>query len=426
MLEKFKRGMKLSSLVIVGLMIFISCKDPDPAPPAPGPSGDGDTTVPYAEGLPKIYINTENGAPVESKDVYLNATFSFVDSTGEYAKIDPVATTIKGRGNSTWWDFPKKPYRLKFPEKISLFNLTAAKNWVLLANYQDPTFLLNTTTFKIANILGMPYTHNAFNVDLYMNGEYVGNYLLTEQNEVKTGRVDIDEFTEYLMEIDNYYDEAYKFKTNIIQLPVMLKSPEADAAVDSMQKFMNKLERLMFEKSENFPNNNWRDMVDVPSLIDYLIVNEIVFNSEIRNPASVYCYVKNDGKLYFGPCWDFDRAYSYNYSDFLYFTPTTGTVLHYDTPIEELTAPGSKFWVRFFADKSFKTQFKQRWDEVEPQLSSIYSYIDSVAALNATSYKLDYVLWNKSHLDYQDQIHKLKTYLQVRIDWLKNYKFKNL
>ena len=91
-------------------------------------------------GLPIIFINTKDNTPIISKDSYVDGTFK-LDGAGIYSDISATDLTIKGRGNSTW-SMPKKPYKLKFKDKISLFNLTEAKDWVLLANYQDPTFLL--------------------------------------------------------------------------------------------------------------------------------------------------------------------------------------------------------------------------------------------------------------------------------------------
>ncbi|MBR2476109.1 MAG: discoidin domain-containing protein, partial [Bacteroidaceae bacterium] len=84
--------------------------------------------------VPTIYINTEGGVGVTSKEDYVNAYVTVRGAENEEDNITEVLTEIKGRGNSTW-GMAKKPYRLKFDEKIKfLGNEAKEKNWVLLAN----------------------------------------------------------------------------------------------------------------------------------------------------------------------------------------------------------------------------------------------------------------------------------------------------
>lgn len=88
-------------------------------------------------GLPVLWIETEGRADITSKEEYLNAHFKLVEdvrsrSVGEVIETD---VKIKGRGNSTW-GMPKKPYALKFNEKVSLLNEPQDKSWVLLVIMQ--------------------------------------------------------------------------------------------------------------------------------------------------------------------------------------------------------------------------------------------------------------------------------------------------
>jgi len=126
--------------------------------------------ISWNDSLPHIIINTEGNAPVVSKDDYINATVT-IDGRNLFNSYSGTSR-IKGRGNSTWWDYPKKPYRLKLDEAASLFGLPEEKDWVLLANYLDGTHLLNSIAFNIGNMLGMPYTNDAIPVELTLNGTY--------------------------------------------------------------------------------------------------------------------------------------------------------------------------------------------------------------------------------------------------------------
>ena len=178
--------------------------------------------------IPLIIINTEGNQEITSKDIYLKADISVLDPNNPRNNLEKTGYNdeIRGRGNYSWKDCPKKSYRIKFNKKIPLFGLEAAKSWILLANYLDPTLIMNATAFELANRFKIKYSHHFFHVDVILNGEYLGNYLLTEHNQVGAGRVDIDKTNGFLVELDHYYDEEPKFTTDYYELPVMIKSPE--------------------------------------------------------------------------------------------------------------------------------------------------------------------------------------------------------
>ncbi|MDE6249852.1 MAG: CotH kinase family protein, partial [Paramuribaculum sp.] len=96
--------------------------------------------------VPTMYINIENNAEVVVKDQYLNATIS-IEGNGVVDDFEEAEVTIKGRGNSTWFQFPKKPWRLKFAKKQEFCGLKKAKNFALIANFIDPSNMRNTVAF---------------------------------------------------------------------------------------------------------------------------------------------------------------------------------------------------------------------------------------------------------------------------------------
>ena len=85
-----------------------------------------------------------------------------------------------------------------------------AKNYVLLANHIDPTLMLNSVAFKVGQLLNIPFTNHAIPVDVVLNGKYKG---LDENNSV-------------MWELDSYFDEDPKFKSEAFNLPVMVKDPD--------------------------------------------------------------------------------------------------------------------------------------------------------------------------------------------------------
>jgi hypothetical protein len=345
----------------------------------------------------------------------VDATF-ILDGCGETPDIETTNTTIKGRGNSTW-SYPKKPYKMKFPNKISLFNLTAAKEWVLLANYLDPTLIMNSVAFELGHRLGLAYTNHPHHVEVVLNGIHKGSYVLTEQVEVKAGRVAIDEKTAFLAELDIYYDEEWEFKTDIIKLPVMIKSPDMDNAsgMNFVKTAMNELEDALFNPAKGFPNNNYQDLMDVNSLINFLLVNEIVRNVELHHPKSTYIYKEANKKIQWGPLWDFDWAFGYNGSGFDHFLSSKDFLFRQITSSNNI---GEEFFCRFFDDPLFRQQYKERWNEVKNDVSSINSYIDDMALKLKESRSQDLKLWNNGTNYTGDNFNKMKSWLQERIEYL--------
>ncbi|MBR4071295.1 MAG: CotH kinase family protein, partial [Clostridia bacterium] len=143
--------------------------------------------------LPVVVIETENKTPIEDKDNYIDAKIAvendFSTDLPATAKTD---VRIKGRGNSTWSWFDKKPYKLKFESDISLLGLCEGKNWVLLANYADQSLIRNYVALESAKILdNMDCYATQYPVDVFLNGEYVGVYSLGEQIEVSESRAEL-------------------------------------------------------------------------------------------------------------------------------------------------------------------------------------------------------------------------------------------
>jgi len=363
-----------------------------------------------ATGLPVIEIETENGAAITSKDYYIKIeSFTLTDpnnsrnnftrrkSDAAQANPDRPADEIKGRGNATWakpeWNlnYPKKPYRIRFTEQLQLLGLPEARNWVLLAEFRDPTFLYNPIAFEIAkNILEMPFTNNYYHVHLYLNGDYRGLYGLTEHKQVHKNRVDIDKDDGWFVNIDNYYDEEPKFRTANYNLPVMIKSPELEGAADTSNpgyKFVmedwNRLDSLM--AAGNFPGSGYRDVIDINALIDYFLVNEITDNEELGNDGNVrsmLAYKDKGGKITMAPVWDFDCGFGYNYqSTHTYFTSYNQFIMKVP------------FLRRFYEDPVFRVRFRERWNEKYNQITGITGFVDNIGSKITAAVTKDTERW---------------------------------
>ena len=290
---------------------------------------------------------------------------------------------IRGRGNSTWEWYPKKPYRLKLDEKAPILGLDEEKDWVLLANYRDPTHLMNTFVFEMGQGLGMPYTNHSRFVELTLNGDYKGLYLLTEQVEQGKNRVAINKHEGLLLSLDvddgpaeapgagdNFWSEVYR-------MPVCVKSPEADdyptpeTLVDDARSALGSLERAI----QRHDYDALSSICDVDGMIDYLLIQEYIYNVEVAAPRSIFLYRDkgDDAKWTFGPLWDFDAGFDFDWGQMTtghkFFSDYRETVLGTDPArhVSDYTYTSS-FFTDMWKSKQFVSEVKARWNRMRPRI----------------------------------------------------------
>ena len=163
-----------------------------------------------------MFITTKSG----SLDAVNNSTNHTVSDSGQIVYVDTNGnaqsvglTQIKGRGNSSWEAaqrlFYKYPYNIKLESKVALYGMKKSKKWCLLANDFDQSLLRNKFIYDVAQDAGLAYTPDNEYADVYQNGRYIGNYLVTSKIEVDKNRVnitDLEEATEGLNDraLENY------------------------------------------------------------------------------------------------------------------------------------------------------------------------------------------------------------------------------
>lgn len=367
-------------------------------------------------GLPVISIDIDDGLEVVQKTLKLPSTLNMVVPGNESFDMNEERMTIRGRGNTTW-GMPKKPYRIDFPSKTTMFGLPAAKKWILMANYQDPTLLMNDIAFELGRRFGLQYTHSSIHVDLFINGTYRGNYQLTEQKEIGEGRVEVDKKKGFLVELDSYYDEEFKFRSTHLNLPVMVA--DADVSSEAEMKYIvdafQGLEDALFEP--DFPNNSYENYTDAASLINFMLVNEIVENGELYHPKSTYCYKDEDTRIMWGPLWDFDYAFAYWFNG-SYFR--NHHLLFY--PGNTRTNAGSQFFCRFMEIPGFREMYVDRWQQMKPQVADIINYIGAMEQKLDKSQKLNFQIAAATppgkNASYHELLGRMKQWLADRIIFL--------
>jgi spore coat protein CotH len=365
-------------------------------------------------GLPIIKINTHNRRAITSKEQYVSADIEIIDPRNSANNVK-TTVEIRGRGNSTWSPVAlKKPYRLKFFEKISLFGHEKAKSWVLLANNQDPTLILNSTAFELGSRLGVPFTPHYTHVELILNGSYGGSYVVTEQVQVGRGRVDIDEHTGFLVEFDAHYDEDPKFRTPMWNFPIMIKSPEDltdDSGYDFVKTAIHELEAALF--ADSFPDNNYRDLIDLDVFVDFIMIHEVTKNSDFPVGNSMYFYRdgKENSKIAAGPLWDFDAGFDYINTSGVYFQDAAGRFFSHD-------GDGKVLFSRFFEDPYFREKYKERWNQHYHEIAGIETFIDQMGTLLEKSRQVEHYVWWWKKGDPKEEIERMKAWWRDRVQYL--------
>lgn len=320
-------------------------------------------------------ITTEGGTGVVDKEVWVNCHFS-IDGKGEYSDYSGTGR-IRGRGNSSWAWYDKKPYKFKLDSKSKLLGLEKAKNWNLLANYRDVTDMMNVFAFETARFMGMPNTNHTRFVEVFLDEEYIGLYQLTEKIEVAKKRVEIDEVDGIMVSFDQddgpslSPDATDNFTSSVYSLPMCVKYPEdPDAAtVLAIKDDFAVLEKAI--KSHDYALVE--TLVDIPSFIGILQLHEYLYNVEIDAPRSIYAYKDKGGKYVFGPVWDWDAGYDFDWSDMTtghtFFTDYRELIYGTD-PVKGTNAAYSinKFWRDMFASKIFVAEYKKAWNEKSAEL----------------------------------------------------------
>lgn len=339
-------------------------------------SVDSITFVSELDSFPKneykvfaMNITTDGGAPIDSKDEYVGCYVS-IDGKGEFKDYSGTAR-IRGRGNSTWLWYDKKSYRLKLDVKDKVLGLKKNRDWVLLANYRDATDLMNTFGFETARWMGMPFTNNTRYVEVFLNGDYIGLYQLTEQIEVGGHRVDIDEENGVLLSFDlddgpglspdatdNFYSEVYG-------MPMCVKNPDDPTAeqIAQIQSDFAVLENAV--KAKDFALVD--SLLDVESFISMLQLQEYLYNVDFTAPRSVYMFRDVDGKYTMGPVWDWDAGYDFDWNQMETshnFFASYQELIFGRAPYRQNGNYGlPRFFTDMFDNYEFVTLYKERWAE---------------------------------------------------------------
>lgn len=355
--------------------------------------------------------------------------------------------SIRIRGSSSLM-FPKSNYIFETQDEngknrnVELLGLPEENDWVLHGPYSDKTLVRNVLSYHIASSTGR-YAPRTRWIELLINNQYEGLYVLTEKIKQDKNRVDIaklnaqdtigDQLTGgYIIQQDrddndqqgegfyskyrsnvfyNYYDPGYD-ELNQVQK-------------DYIRKYMMDFEDLV-KQAKN--SAEYLPLVDVPAFVDYWIPTEI-FNDVDGYKLSFYMYKDRDskgGKLQLGPVWDLNLAYG-NY-DFTADPPLPSGW----TWVKCLNHSMRPFWVYNIVETdSVKNTIACRWKELRAgplQTEQLMNFIDDNLNRIEEARIRNFVRWPITGIyvwpnyyggaTYDDDVNYLKEWLQNRLNWM--------
>ena len=417
---------KLASILFLSLLLA-NCSSSDNAIPEPEePETPEDTIIDYSYRVAQLNIETQYKAPIlgKEKEHYVNFTMT-IDSENDEWDYEGTGR-IRGRGNSTWLWYPKKPYRIKLDEKASILGLAEEKDWVLLANYRDPTHLMNTFVFTAGNELGLPYTNHSRFVEVTLNGEYIGLYQLTEQVEQGKTRVNVADEGGLLISLDKddgpelAPNESDNFWSEVYRMPICVKHPE-DQSKEQLNAIKDEF-ALLEQAIKNHDYDATAKLMDMKSFIDYMLLQELVYNVEVDAPRSIYMHKDKDGKWFMGPLWDFDAGFDFDWSTMYtghnYFMSYKELVLGTDPANRIGGYQVPKFFVDLFKNKRFVSEYKARWKEVKEWVMPVFWETTALYAEQAKeAMKRDLSKWPIDKI-YSAEIKQMKNWLEARCNYL--------
>lgn len=407
--------------------------------------------------LSTVFVNTNSGDSQKlraSKEYEESAQFCMIDEKGREI-LTASLKSINGRGNTSFNSYEKKPWNIEFDKKQKLFDKEAEQKYVLVSNGSDPTLVRNDLMRRMEKAMEIPYTEIGEFVDLYLNGEYQGNYYLCEPVRVGAQRISITnmekkmekylgkamlkdaaayetegrkalnlpaldaindfDFTGgYLLERDyiERYEKEYEntpssFRTKDGECFVV-KSPKYCSAkqIDYIASFVEQVENAILSREgiDEISGKTYEQLLDTESFAKRYLAEEISKNFD-AGVSSMYFYKDSDNvdaRLFLAPGWDYDMCLG-NYKDWM------ADVSESPEGLTRLTAnDGSSDWFDALYEKEdYRALVKEYyWQFAHPFLEKelpelISRYREELGA----STKLNHCRWEndlKEHVYYTD------------------------
>lgn len=365
---------------------------------------------------------------------------------------------IELRGQSSQM-FPMKSYGFELRDNSgntqnkSLFGFPSESDWILYAPYNDKTLMHNFLAYTMSREMGR-YASRCRYVEVVLNGEYRGIYILMEKIKRNSGRVNVTKLNStdvsgdaltggYIFSIDKEADGWYSAYNPLVstmnqRIRYSYVTPKITAIVPLQQEYIrnytDSFENALFSEGFQHKSNGWRKYADESSFIDYFLINEISHNVDGYRLSAYFSkdrYSKG-GKINAGPVWDYDLGF--RNANYCKGGDTTGWAWQFNQTCPEDFWQVPFWWEKFNKDTAFQAHLRCRWKQLrQGSLSDnrLQFLIDSVVSLTAEARQRHFQKWpvlgvwiwpNAEPIPatYDGEISLLKEWLSKRVTWIGN------
>lgn len=396
----------------------------------------------FRSNLPSMFLNIDEtygtikemkGDASHSKFAYGSMLTTVTDEMASknewathYVSVDEnpdkyCSMSIRGRGNATW-GYTKKPYQIKFENDVNLLGMGYSDTYILLANYRDGAGTRSKVALDLAAAMGIDFSSQSRLVDLFMNGEYLGMYQLTEKVEAGVNRVEIDHTEDVLYEADNYATKEGEFGfqtdyTNANMRGFRIHSPENTELLDAAKEKLIDAETALYRGTDK----QFEKYFDLDSWARMYLLQLYTMNSDAYYGSFFFYYDATDGKLHTCAPWDFDWSFGVSWGGDNFKDPNK-----YDLTSREWMNP-------MFKRRNFKLALVEAYYEggCKEEIAKAPQMILDLAAENKLSAEMNHTLgvayyyptssvsfYPSTVSNYDEAVEYFHYIASERIDWL--------
>jgi len=400
--------------------------------------------------LPIVIISTDGGVTIPN-DPKVKATMKIIDrGPGQRNYVtdqsNPLHLNYNGRigielRGSSSQESPKKNYGFTTRmaddatnNNVSLLGMPEENDWILGGMVFDTAFIRDYFCHNLFSLMGN-YASRAAYCEVIVNNVYMGLYMLQEKLKADDNRIDVIKIGKndnslpslsggYISKADKLTGgdqpswTMYSFQHSVVEYIHELPKPE-NATAEQTSYISNVFFRLESAAQNNDASvvNGYPSLIDVPSFIDFMIVNEFASNPDAYQ-YSTFFHKDRSGKLRAGPVWDLDLTFGNDLFQWNYYRSKTDLWYFEDYNYNN----GSRFWYDLFHNNTFRCYLSKRWNELlEPGMplnrSERESFLDETMALISEAVARDCQRWNKQ-ARHTERIEAIKSFMQAREEWI--------
>jgi len=380
--------------------------------------------------FPSMHITAETHPFEMPRTTWHDGTVA-VTGFSEEGDFDFVDVRIRGRGNSTWyadWAPVKRPLRLRFDQQPrSMFGSEyAARDWILLSNHRDGSLLRNYAAFDFTRRMDtdMQYVPMAQNFHMYINGEYYGIYLLTDERDVNPGRMDLtfnedpalsDFFLEFCIRLPYEGGTENDHYVMVNDRPYDIRFPgsgsQRRAQAEHLRDYLYQVSNAIQSRDFDLITS----LIDIDTFVDFYIVAELFHNQSLHY-SSTFMYITDKGegrRLFMGPIWDFDADYG---------GPIRRSVMARN-PITHSPLPPNYWYSNLLAVPQFSAAVTTRWNQLVadgvPQAT--VAQVRHVATTHRADFERNiqrFPTFERYTRNYERDARNFADWMENRISWL--------